>query len=101
LTTPDDVLVRAQMRRLETLVARLHASMASTERECMGLHAALVEAIRRLSAQHIKTDDLRLALDNPGSAPLNWRGGDPAPRKFRTQAENAAEYDRIFGEDAH
>lgn len=93
----DEVLRRAQVRRLEELIARLHVSMAATEREAMGLHAALVEAIRRLSAQHIRTDDLKLALDNPGSAPLNWRGGNPTPTRFRTREEWSAEYERIFG----
>lgn len=81
------------------LVSRLHASMARTERECLGLHAALAEAIRRLSAANERTDDLLLALENPGEAPLNWRGGNPQPKRYRTQGELAAEYTRIFGTD--
>jgi hypothetical protein len=84
---------------LEMLIARLHESTAATERECLGLHAALHEAIRRLSAVHIRTDDLLLALENPGSAPLNWRGGNPQPKRHRSQSELAQEYTRIFGND--
>ena len=79
-------------------MARLHVSMAGTERECMGLHAGLVEAIRRLHALEQPTDDLTLVLDDPGSAPLNWRGGGRT-RRFRTTEEWSAEYERIFGQD--
>jgi hypothetical protein len=95
----ESILIRAQMRRLEELVARLHVSMAGTERECVGLHAGLVEAIRRLHALDQPVDDLKLVLDSPGSAPLDWRHGHPRPTRFRTTAENAAEYERIFGTD--
>jgi hypothetical protein len=86
-----------EVKRVEALVARLQASMAATERECMGLHAALVEAIRRLNSAHLRTDDLMAALDKPGEAPLNWRGG-PAPtsRQARREAYLVTEYLRIF-----
>ena len=96
MPSPD---LERELAALNTLISRLHASSAATERECMGLHAALAEAIRRLAALHIRTDDLRLALENPGSAPLNWRGGDPQPKRYRTQADLAADYSRIFKTD--
>jgi hypothetical protein len=95
----DSILIRAQMRRLEELVVRLHVSMAGTEREAMGLHAGLVEAIRRLHALEQPIDDLKLVLDNPGSAPLNWRGGNPRPTHIRSREEWSNEYERIFGQE--
>lgn len=91
---------KRRAENLEVLISRLHTNMAATERDCMGLHAALVEAVRRLHALHQRTDDLKLALDNPGQAPLNWRGGTPQPTRHRTTEEWAAEYTRIFGQDA-
>jgi hypothetical protein len=95
----DEILRRAQSRHLEELVTRLHVSMAATEREAMGLHAALVEAIRRLHVLDQPIDDLKLVLDNPGSAPLNWRGGNPRPTRIRSREEWSNEYERIFGQD--
>jgi len=91
--------VSDEARHLTELVTRLHVSMARTEREALGLHAALVEAVRRLHAVHQRTDDLKLALDNPGEAPLNWRHGHPTTRTHRSQEENAALYKKIWGED--
>jgi hypothetical protein len=89
----DEILRRAQSRHLEELVTRLHVSMAATER------AALVEAIRRLHVLDQPIDDLKLVLDNPGSAPLNWRGGNPRPTRIRSREEWSNEYERIFGQD--
>lgn len=85
--------------RFEEVISRLHVNCARVERECLGLHAALVEAVRRLHSVHQRTDDLKLALDNPGEAPLNWRHGHPTTRTHRTQEENAALYKKIWGED--
>jgi len=91
--------IERELAALNTLISRLHTSMNVTEREAMGLHATLAEAIRRLARLGQNTDDLQLALESPEAAPLTWRHDHPYPLRFKTQAERAAEYSRIFGTD--
>jgi hypothetical protein len=92
----DDFALRLQRRDMARLIGRLQTSEARTERECLGLHAALVEAIRRLKVGEHQTADLEQALAAPASAPLAWR--------TRTQdlstAERSALFDHIFREAA-
>ena len=104
------------VEQFELLLMRLQGNLNATQaqltemgtntnrvaREALGLHAALTEAIRRLNRMHIPCDDLLRALDAPGEAPLNWPNATAQPSSAPTQAQLAAEYDRIYkrGEDA-
>jgi hypothetical protein len=92
VTRADDI--DRELAALNTLISRLHASMSRTDRECMGLHAGLSEAVHRLRGYGADVSDLLLVLDDPGSAPLTY----PRERfrKLRTLEENAEEYVRIF-----
>jgi len=89
--------IERELAALNTLISRLHSNMNATEREAMGLHAGLTEAIRRLARLGQDTADLQLVLETPGSAPLTYP--HDRFRKIRTLEENAAEYTRIFGTD--
>jgi hypothetical protein len=92
----DLALILAQRKDMGRLIGRLQDSQVRSEREALGLHAALVEAVRRLRSLDQPTDDLWTALEHPGEAPLAWR--------TRTQDLSTRErsdlYDTIFGEAA-
>jgi hypothetical protein len=90
--SPDNTA--RELAALNTMISRLHASMSRVERDAMGLHAALAEAVQRLRGYGADVSDLLLVMDDPGSAPLSYPR--ERARKLRTLEENAAEYVRIL-----
>jgi hypothetical protein len=88
----DLALLLAQRKDMAGLISRLQSSQARSEREALGLHAALVEAIRRLRSLGHASDDLWAALEQPAAAPLAWR----SRTQDLTTRERAALYDQIW-----
>lgn len=90
---------RASTSHVIGLIQRLHQSCTQVERECMGLHLALIEACRRLKDAGQDASDLLKVLDNPANAPVNWEHERARKLPRRTKAQLADDYQRIFGRE--
>ena len=75
------------------MIERLQRSQAATERECLGLHGALAEAIRRLVRLGQDSLDLKAALEDPSQAPITWT----SVTRLMTEQQRSDEYERIYG----